>query len=81
MTAPQNVTTDEGQKLADEYQIQFFETSAKSGANVENAFFTLAKDIRNRQIANPGTAAPPGGIKIGEQPAGGAAAPKKGGCC
>jgi hypothetical protein len=78
----QNVSTEEGQKLADEYQVQFFETSAKSGANVENAFFTLAKDIRNRQLANPGTAAAPaGGVSLaGAAAAPGAAAPKKG-CC
>ena len=65
------VSTEEGQKLADEFGIQFFETSAKSGDNVENAFFTLVKDIRARQtppavIGLPKPVTPP--------------APKKG-CC
>ena len=56
------VSTEEGQKLADEFGIQFFETSAKSGDNVENAFFTLAKDIRSRQTAAPTGAG--GGQKV-----------------
>eukprot|EP01045_Picozoa_sp_COSAG04_P002136 COSAG04_NODE_75_length_28792_cov_4.615272_22_plen_131_part_00 len=43
------VSTEEGQKLADELDIQFFEVSAKSGRSVENAFFKLVEDIRLRQ--------------------------------
>ncbi|RWS31162.1 RAB8B member RAS oncogene family-like isoform CRA_b [Leptotrombidium deliense] len=34
--------------LAIEYGIKFMETSAKSSINVEEAFFMLAKDIKNK---------------------------------
>ena len=47
------VSTEEGQKLADELDIQFYETSAKSGGSVENAFFKLVEDIRLRQTSRP----------------------------
>ena len=47
------VSTEEGQEWADELDIQFFETSAKSGRSVENAFFTLVEDIRLRQSSRP----------------------------
>ena len=47
------VSTEEGEKLADELGIQFFEVSAKSGRSVENAFFKLVEDIRLRQTSRP----------------------------
>lgn len=43
------VTTEEGQQLADELGIRFFETSALSGANVESMFVSLAKEIRETE--------------------------------
>lgn len=42
------VSTARGQELADEYGIKFFETSAKTNINVEQAFFSIAKDIMKR---------------------------------
>jgi len=40
------VTFDEGMKKALEWEVPFFETSAKRGINVEEAFFTLVREIK-----------------------------------
>eukprot|EP00095_Tigriopus_kingsejongensis_P011199 maker-scaffold263_size232787-snap-gene-0.15 protein:Tk11199 transcript:maker-scaffold263_size232787-snap-gene-0.15-mRNA-1 annotation:"ras-related protein rab-8a" len=40
------VTKERGSELAIEYGIKFMETSAKASINVEEAFFTLARDIK-----------------------------------
>ncbi|CAG8675340.1 2224_t:CDS:2, partial [Dentiscutata erythropus] len=37
------VTKEQGQTLADEFGIKFFETSAKANINVEETFFTLVR--------------------------------------
>merc|ERR1711879_457745 len=42
------VTADRGQLLADEYEIKFYETSAKNDINVKEAFTSIAQDIKNR---------------------------------
>ncbi len=40
------VSRERGEELAIEYGIKFMETSAKASINVEEAFFTLARDIK-----------------------------------
>ncbi|MEQ2180690.1 Ras- protein Rab-8A [Goodea atripinnis] len=40
------VSKERGEKLALDYGINFMETSAKANINVENAFLTLARDIK-----------------------------------
>lgn len=42
------VTKERGEQLAIEYGIKFLETSAKNSINVEDAFFTLARDIKSK---------------------------------
>ncbi|CAL5334907.1 unnamed protein product [Camellia sinensis] len=44
------VPTSKGQALADEYGIKFFETSAKTNMNVEEVFFSIARDIKQRLV-------------------------------
>ncbi|GKY91858.1 hypothetical protein MPSEU_000157400 [Mayamaea pseudoterrestris] len=44
------VSADEGQQLADEYGVQFFETSALTGLNVEKMFSALATTIKHKRI-------------------------------
>ena len=50
LEADRVVTTDEGMQLAEEYGVQFFETSALTGSNVENMFINLATTIKHRRI-------------------------------
>jgi len=44
------VQVNEGQELADEYGVQFFETSALTGSNVEGMFTALATTIKRTRI-------------------------------
>jgi hypothetical protein len=71
LDADRVVTTDEGRMLADEYGVQFFETSALTGGNVESMFMALATTIKHKRIDEleaAGGAAAGGGV-------GGAAGP------
>jgi Ras-related protein Rab-8A len=58
-----------GKALADEYRIPFFETSAKSGAQVEEVFLGMAKDVMTRVRDAPGGdgggAAAPASLRVG----------------
>ncbi|PON91451.1 Small GTPase superfamily, Rho type [Trema orientale] len=77
------VPTSKGQALADEYGIKFFETSAKTNLNVEEVFFSIARDIKQRLAESDSKGAEPQTIKINQPDqgaAGGQAAPKTA-CC
>ncbi|CAI5498783.1 unnamed protein product [Closterium sp. Naga37s-1] len=44
------VTKDQGQQLANEFKINFFETSAKADINVEEAFVCIARESKKRRL-------------------------------
>lgn len=82
------ITEQQGQELADELGLKYLETSAKSNINVEEAFFALARDIKERLIDSaPGGGA--GGIGGAKQGGGnssmslgqGQSGETKSGCC
>lgn len=51
------VTEEAGRALAEKFGMSFFETSAKSGQNVEDAFLKIADNVVENRYKN----APPGG--------------------
>jgi Ras-related protein Rab-1A len=55
-----STTADEKQEFADSLGIPFLETSAKNASNVEQAFLTMARQIKERM----GTSAQPNKEKI-----------------
>ncbi|KAK8531995.1 hypothetical protein V6N13_131345 [Hibiscus sabdariffa] len=60
----------------------YFETSAKTNLNVEEVFFSIARDIKQR-LADSDARVEPNAIKIGQQDQadGSAANAQKAGCC
>ncbi|XP_008303979.1 ras-related protein Rab-8B-like [Stegastes partitus] len=68
MNDKRQVSKERGEKLAIDYGIKFLETSAKSSINVEEAFFTLARDIMSRQNRklNDSNLSAGGPVKISE---------------
>ncbi|MED6207848.1 Ras- protein RABE1a [Stylosanthes scabra] len=76
------VPTAKGQALADEYGIKFFETSAKTNMNVEEVFFSIARDIKQR-LADTDSKTEPQTIKINQPDAGagGSQPAAKSACC
>ncbi|KAG5515363.1 hypothetical protein RHGRI_036417 [Rhododendron griersonianum] len=76
------VPTSKGQALADEYGIKFFETSAKTNLNVEQVFFSIARDIKQR-LADTDSRAEPQTIRINQPDTGAGAGQvaQKSACC
>ncbi|KAK3047045.1 GTPase Ypt2, partial [Coniosporium uncinatum] len=67
------VSTQQGQALADELGIPFMEVSAKTNHNINEAFFSLAGDIKKRIIDTQRNDAPQqsSGVAIGGEQSGG----------
>mmetsp|Transcript_43299 Transcript_43299/g.82615 ORF Transcript_43299/g.82615 Transcript_43299/m.82615 type:complete len:209 (-) Transcript_43299:111-737(-) len=81
MESKRVVPKAKGQQLADEFGIHFFETSAKANINVENAFFSIARSIKQKlQDSAPAitTDAAMGTVKLGKEAKNGKSKSK---CC
>lgn len=73
------VTLEEGEQLAKEYSIHFYETSAKQDLNVEKSFITIATDVKDRLIADGQSEGTSGGRRI--TPGGPISGKPQKGCC
>jgi len=73
MNDRRQVSKERGEELAIEYGIKFMETSAKASINVEEAFFTLARDIKAKMEKRLEAQNPPrpgeGGRQLGKDDA------------
>lgn len=74
LEAERKISSEDGENLAKQYGCPFFETSAKTRVNVDEAFFALVKEIRKYENAKKDTSTP------GAQQAD-AKADSGGGCC
>lgn len=65
MTAKKVVDTQTAQDFANELGIPFLETSAKDSNNVEQAFMTMAGEIKSRLMTQPAATRVQGGVNVG----------------
>eukprot|EP00250_Pteridium_aquilinum_P004010 c14263_g1_i2 orf=189-797(+) len=77
LTAKKVVDTQTAKAFADEIGIPFLETSAKNASNVEEAFMTMAAEIKTRMASQPAmNSNKPKLVQMQGQPL-----QQKGGCC
>lgn len=79
LTGKRVVSTEQGKEFADSLGIEFLETSAKTSSNVEQAFLTMASQIKARMKTQPtaaGSQAGKGGVSLRSQ-----AVKQNQGCC
>jgi len=78
MLSDKVVSTEEGQQLAKEFNIDFWEASAKNDINVEQSFISMARAVKDRLVAD-GSGGPTANknMKLGVSPSG----QQKKGCC
>jgi len=78
MTTKKQVEYNTAKEFADSLSIPFLETSAKNATNVEQAFMTMASEIKNRMASTPALkAGNPTTLPIGKS----TAPAKSSGCC
>ncbi len=84
MNEKRAVSLQEGEALAKEFNIPFYECSAKQDIGVDKAFLTLATNVKERLMVDnasggrPANSAGGGGQKLAAAKANEA---KSGGCC
>ncbi|PSC68383.1 Rab family GTPase [Micractinium conductrix] len=78
LTSKRVVAFETAKAFADEIGVPYIETSAKSASNVEQAFMTMAAEIKNRMAREPALNKPANTIRPGE---GKSIATQKSSCC
>jgi len=80
LTAKKAVEYTKAKEYADNLKIPFLETSAKNSTNVEQAFMTMATEIKSRMSSVPSGQAgrPTSGVNVN---APGKPVQQSGGCC
>ncbi|XP_023346278.1 ras-related protein Rab-1A isoform X3 [Eurytemora carolleeae] len=78
LTNKKVVDYSSAKEYADQLGIPFLETSAKNATNVEQAFMTMAAEIKNRVGPAAANQAGSAGVKIDSKPV---EAKSSGGCC
>ncbi|XP_048758992.1 ras-related protein Rab-37-like isoform X2 [Ostrea edulis] len=53
MASEKVIRTEDGERLANEYNVAFMETSAKTGMNVDLAFMAVARDLKMKKTRKP----------------------------
>lgn len=77
LNSARKVEMQEGQSMADKFGVQFFEASARSNLNIQEAFTCLAEQVLARKTrAAPKDDPSAGGVNLN-----GGSQGKKGGCC
>ena len=76
--ADRKIPTEQGQGLASEFGIKFMETSAKNNININEAFYYLAKDIKDKRMTDVN---PTDSVNLNKAPPAAQNKKKGGGCC
>lgn len=63
--ADKKITSEQGEALAKELGIKFFETSAKTKVNVDETFFHITKEIMERKSNLGDMTGTPGAVHVG----------------
>lgn len=76
MFLPTQVDTETAQQFADSLGLSFLETSAKNSHNVEQAFLTMAGQIKERMASQPAPKQDKAPVNVSSAPVN-----ADGGCC
>ncbi|KAL1461563.1 hypothetical protein WDU94_013448 [Cyamophila willieti] len=80
-TSKKAVDYEDAKKFANHLNIPFLETSAKNGANVEQAFLTMATEIKKRVTKDEKPSSESDAKKLNLNSGKPVDAPRSGGCC
>lgn len=75
------VSREEGEQLAKQHGVPFFETSAKEGININEAFFAMAKSVKSNLLNEKTPTPSQQPVKLGPTSPEAETQKKSSGCC